>query len=158
MNYFGRIEKPINDLKYKFQIAALTLKINENKNDIKSLKDTNLLKINTNISNNTDKINDISSNLTKEVFNENYIIENQKFSFDKNNHFFNIIEINIKNDFKIGDVIKISANISYEYNNITNDYHRLEYEYNISKRLCTEYIILRDDVITRLYIFVSRLL
>ena len=40
MNYYRKIEKSVNDLKYKFQIAALNLKINENKNDIKSLKDT----------------------------------------------------------------------------------------------------------------------
>ena len=134
MNYYRKIGKSVNDLKYKFQIAALTLKINENKNDIKSLKDANLSKININkinISNNLDKINDISSNLTKEVFNENYIVENQNFSFDKNTHFFNIIEVNIKNDFKIGDIIKINANIFYEYYNIKNDHHRLEHEYNI---------------------------
>ena len=61
----------------------------------------------------------------------NYIVENQNFSFNKNTHFFNIIEVNIKNDFKIGDIIKISANIFYEYDNIKNDHHRLEHEYNI---------------------------
>ena len=73
MNYYRKIEKSVNDLKYKIQIAALALKVNENKSDIKSLKDNNLSKININkinISNNLEKINDISSNLTKEVFNE----------------------------------------------------------------------------------------
>ena len=123
MNYYRKIEKPINELKYKMQIAALILNINKNKNDIISLKD--------NISSNLEKINNISSNFKKEIFNENYIVEKQNFSFDKNTHFFNILEANIKNDFKIGDVIKINANVFYEYNNITNDFHRLEHEYNI---------------------------
>ena len=134
MNYYRKIGKSINDLKYKMQIAALTLKINEDKSDIKTLEDNNLLKINSNkinISNNLEKINDISNNLTKEIFNEKYIVESKNFSFDKNTHFFNIIEINIKNDFKIDDVIKINANSFYGYDNIKNDYHRLEHEYEI---------------------------
>ena len=88
MNYFRRIEKPINELKYKMQIAALTLNINKNKSDIESLKNNNLEKINSNISSNLEKINDISSNLIKEVLNKNYIVGNQKFNFDKNTHFF----------------------------------------------------------------------
>ena len=91
MNYFRRVEKPINELKYKMQIAALILNINENKNDIKSLRDNNLEKINNNkinISSNLEKINDISSNLIKEIFNKNYTVGNQKFKFDKNTHFF----------------------------------------------------------------------
>ena len=50
------------------------------------------------ISSNLDKINDISSNLKKEIFNENYNIENQKFNFNANTHFFNILEVNLKND------------------------------------------------------------
>ena len=109
MNYYREVEKSVNDLKYKMQIAALTLNVNKNKSDIKTLRDTNLLKINTNkinISSNLEKINGISSNLIKEVFNKSYIIEKQNFSFDKNKHFFNIIEANIKNNFKIDDVIK----------------------------------------------------
>ena len=131
MNYYRKIEKSINELKYKMQIAALTLNVNKNKSDIKTLKDNNLLKINTNkinISNNLDKINDISSNLTKQVFNKKYIVEKQNFNFNANKHFFNIIEINIKNNFKLGDVIEINANVFYEYDNIKNDYHRLEHE------------------------------
>ena len=114
MNYYRKVVKPINELKYKMQIGALTLSVNKNKSDIKSLRDNNLSKINTNkinISSNLEKINDISSNLTKEIFNENYIVEKQNFSFDKNTHFFNILEVNLKNDFKIGDIIKISTNV-----------------------------------------------
>ena len=45
MNYFRRIEKPINELKYKMQIAALTLNINKNKIDIESLKNNGLEQI-----------------------------------------------------------------------------------------------------------------
>ena len=94
MNYYRKIEKSINDLKYKMQIAALTLKINENKSDIKTLKDNNLLKINTNkinISNNLEKINDISNNLTKQVFNRKYIVEKQNFNFNAKYTFFLIL-------------------------------------------------------------------
>ena len=49
----------------------------------------------------------------------------------KTHIFFYLFEVNLKNDFKNGDIIKISANVFYEYDNITNDYHRLEHEYQI---------------------------
>ena len=38
MNYYRRIQKPIDELKYKMQIGALLLNINKNKIDIESLK------------------------------------------------------------------------------------------------------------------------
>ena len=44
MNYYRKIEKSINDLEYKTQISALTLNVNKNKTDIKTLKDNNLTK------------------------------------------------------------------------------------------------------------------
>ena len=46
-----------------------------------------------NSSSNLEKINDISSNLTKEIFNKNYIVEKQNLSFDNNTHIFNILEV-----------------------------------------------------------------
>ena len=52
MNYYRKVLKPINELKYQMQIAGLTLNINKNKNDIISLRDNILLKINNNISSN----------------------------------------------------------------------------------------------------------
>ena len=131
MNYYRKpINKIANDVKLDMQLGALTLKISEYNDKI-----DNLLKVDENIkkdvSNNATKIENISSNLIKLIFNENYIIENQNFESNKNFHFFNILEVNLKNDFKIGDIVKIAANISYKYNNIKNDYHRLEHEYNI---------------------------
>ena len=90
--YYRGLRNIINDTKYKLQLASITLKINENKNNISGLKNDisginnfsdkindnetnisdNLSKINnneTNISNNLTKINDnetnISTNLTK---------------------------------------------------------------------------------------------
>ena len=70
MNYYTKAIKPFNELKYKMQIAGLTLNINKNKSDIISLRDNNLSKISSNkinISSNLEKINDISSNLIKEI-------------------------------------------------------------------------------------------
>ena len=131
MNYYRKsMNKLVDNIKYKFQIAALTLKVDENISNIKSLKDNDNTNEN-NISYNTAKIENISSNLIKEIFNENYIIKDQKFNFNANTHFFNIFEVNLENDFKIGDIIEITANIFYKYNNINNNYHRLEHEYNM---------------------------
>ena len=44
-------------------ISALTLNINKNKNDIKSLRDDNLSKINSNISSNLSKIDTIENDI-----------------------------------------------------------------------------------------------
>ena len=87
MNYYRKpINKVANDVKLKMQLGALTLKISENNDKI-----DNLLKVDENIkkdvSNNATKVENISSNLIKEIFNENYIIENQNFESNKNFHF-----------------------------------------------------------------------
>ena len=79
--YYRGLRSSIDDVKYKLQFSSMTLKINENKNDINGIK-SNISRINnfsdkindneTNISNNLEKINDndvdideIKSNLDK---------------------------------------------------------------------------------------------
>ena len=87
--YYRGLRSSIDDVKYKLQLASMTLKINENKNNINGIKSditgiNNFSdKINDNensISNNLGKINDntnnISSNLGKINNNENYISTN----------------------------------------------------------------------------------
>ena len=62
--YYRGLRNFLNDTKYKLQLASMTLKINENKNNINGIK-SDISEIN----NFSDRINDnetdISNNLTK---------------------------------------------------------------------------------------------
>ena len=82
MNYFRRIEKPINELKYKMQLAVLNLIINKNKRDIESLD------------NNLEKINNYTQYILKsgKDFEKSYDIEKKIFRFNRNSHFYTIFE------------------------------------------------------------------
>ena len=87
--YYRGLKNIINDTKYKLQLASMTLKINENKNNISGIKN-DISEINnfsdkindneTNILDNLGKINDntndIASNLTKIGDNETNISDN----------------------------------------------------------------------------------
>ena len=110
---------------------------------------SNLGKINineTNISSNLGKINanesNISSNLGKidnikefliypEDFKKTFNIEKQIFRFNRTTHFYTIFEKEITYDFTKNSLSFIDNNIHYKYENLLNDYFRLQHEYNI---------------------------
>ena len=73
--YYRGLRSSLNDVKYKLQLASMTLKINENKNNISGIKNDI-----SGINNFSDKINDnetnISNNLTKINDNETNISDN----------------------------------------------------------------------------------
>ena len=106
--------------------------INDNTNDIVS----NLGKIN-------DNSNDIVSNLEKidnfkkyisesgNHFNQNHIIKKQIFKFNRNTHFYTIFEKEIVYDFTKNSLLFIDINIHYKYENLLNDYYRLQHQYDI---------------------------
>ena len=202
--YYRGLRNILNDTKYKLQLASMTLKINENKNNITGIKNdisgiNNLSKINdneTNISDNLSKIDkntsdissnkgligtntrdistnlgkintntsDISSNLGKintnisnisdnsnlintntssisnisefilksdKDFEKTYNIEPQTFKFDKDNHSFSILEREIEHDFIKNTLLFVKNNIHYKYDDLSEDYHRCQHEYNI---------------------------
>ena len=101
------------------QIAALTLNVNKNKNDIKSLSDNNLSKISTNILSSLEKINTIENDIlnilpTLKIFDNKYNIESQSFIFDRNTSFFNILKTKIENKFSIYGMLNIKSYIYYK--------------------------------------------
>ena len=143
----------------KNNISTNSKQINTNKNDIstnsgriitnKSAISTNLEQISTNkndISSNLKQIstnkNDISSNLSKinnikefsispEDFKKSFNIEKQIFKFNRNTHFYTIFEKEIIHDFTKNSLLFIDDNIYYKYDNLLNDYHRLQHQYDI---------------------------
>ena len=106
-------------------------KINTNEGDISS----NLGKINTNennISSNLSKIDNIKEFLiSPEDFKKTFNIEKQIFRFNRNSHFYVIFEKEITHDFTKNNLLFIHINIHYKYENLLNDYYRLQHQYDI---------------------------
>ena len=131
--YYRGLRSFLNDTKHKLQLASMTLKINENKNNISGIK-SDISGINnfsdkindneTNISDNLSKINDIVSNLTKINNNETNIstnltkINTNKSDIDEINSNLSNIDFNSGNKFSIENFF--IYNIEIEKNYILN--------------------------------------
>ena len=115
----------------KSAISINSGQINTNENNIS----TNLGKINTNENNilsNLSKINNIKEFLiSPEDFKKSFNIEKQIFRFNRNTHFYTIFEKEIIHDFTKNGLLFIDNNIHYKYENLLNDYHRLQHQYDI---------------------------
>ena len=115
----------------KSAISINSEQISTNKNNISS----NLKQISTNqnnISSNLSKINDIKEFLiSPENFKKTFNIEKQIFRFNRNSHFYVIFEKEIIYDFTKHSLLFIDSNIHYKYENLLNDYYRLQHQYDI---------------------------
>ena len=115
----------------KSAISTNLEQLSTNKNNISS----NLEKINSNennISSNLSKINNIKEFLiSPEDFKKSFNIEKQIFKFNRNTHFYTIFEKEIIHDFTKNSLLFIDNNIHYKYENLLNDYHRLQHQYDI---------------------------
>ena len=112
-------------------ISSNLSKIGDNENNISS----NFSKISTNennISSNLSKINNIKEFLiSPEDFKKTFNIEKQIFRFNRNSHFYVIFEKEIIHDFTKNSLLFIDNNIHYKYENLSNDYYRLQHQYDI---------------------------
>ena len=147
--YYRGLRNFLNATKHKLQLASMTLKINENKNSISGIKNdisginnfSDKIDTNTsNISDNSDLININKSSISNisefilksdKDFEKTYNIELQTFRFNKDNHFFTIFEKEIEHDFIKNSLLFVKNNMYYKYDNLSNDYHRCQHEYNI---------------------------
>ena len=115
----------------KSAISINSGQINTNKNNIS----TNLGKMNpneNNISSNLSKINNIKEFLiSPKDFKKTFNIEKQIFKFNRNTHFYTIFEKEIIYSFTKHSLLFIDNNIHYKYENLLNDYHRLQHQYDI---------------------------
>ena len=112
-------------------ISSNLSKIGDNENNISS----NLSKIGdneNNISSNSKKINNIKEFLiSPEDFKKTFDIEKQIFRFNRNSHFYVIFEKEITHTFTKNSLLFIDSNIHYKYENLLNDYFRLQHQYDI---------------------------
>ena len=144
--YYRGIKKYMDDTKYKSQLASMTLKINENKNNINVIKNdisgindfsdkidtnvnsitSNLTKINdneSNITSNLGKLNNIKNNMTikikKDIYEKTFIISTMSTNYNTKK----IADMNIKSNFTTNGIIKVSANYNYNYDDSNNFSH-----------------------------------
>ena len=96
---------------------------------------TNSGQISTNtgaISTNSGKINNIEEFLiSPENFKKSFNIEKQIFRFNRNSHFYVIFKKEITHDFTKNSLLFIDNNVHYKYENLLNDYYRLQHQYDI---------------------------
>ena len=112
---------------------------------------SNLGKIDTNtksISTNLEKIDNFTQYILQsgKDFEEKYIIEKQIFRFDRNKHFYTLFEKEIEFDFTKNSLLFVKNHMYYKYENLSNDYHRLQHEYNIydGDNLIHKYLFNKD--------------
>ena len=128
MNYYRKtVNKVVNDVKLKMQLAALTLKLNENNKKIDDLilVDKNIKK---DVSSNTSNIDEIKADLSNVDFNsgnkfsiENFFIYNiekeENYTLNKDNRNFSIFKYTLEDDFKKDSILEINCKLLYRYNN-----------------------------------------
>ena len=148
--YYRGLKNFLNDTKYKLQLASMTLKINENRNNISGIKNeiseindfsdkindnetnisSNLTKINDN-DNNIDEIRSNLNNIKNELtdFEINYSIKNlfiyninveKNYTLNKDNPEFNIFSYNLEDDFKSNSILEVNCKILYNYTSYNN--------------------------------------
>ena len=127
MDYYRKpINKIVNDVKFKMQLGALTLKLNENNNKIDDLigvdknikkdisSNSDLIDTNTsNISSNLSKLNNIENNLilVDDIYNETFDIPRFSEIYKDNRIFYRQLYSN----FTTNGIIKINAKYNYIY-------------------------------------------
>ena len=122
-------------------------RLNTNTADIS----TNLRQISTNtssISTNLEKIDNFTQYILQsgKDFEQKYIIEKQIFKFNKDKHFYTLFEKEIEYNFTKNSLLFFTNNMYYKYDNLSNDYFRLQHEYNIydGDNLIHKYLFNKD--------------
>ena len=121
------------------QISTNTGAISTNSGELSTntgVISTNSGQISTNtgaISTNSGKINNIKEFflISTEDFKKTFDIEKQIFRFNRTSHFYVIFEKEITHDFTKNSLLFIDNNIHYKYENLLNDYYRLQHQYDI---------------------------
>ena len=112
--YYRKIENVENSI----QISGILLKLkehddlsNSNKNKLEELENNILSK---------------SKNYEK-IFN----IDSDDFDFNRDNNYYTLLDQDIIYEFTINSLIYIKCDINYKYDDIVNNYFRLQHEYNV---------------------------
>ena len=143
--YYRKINDIGNDIENAMQISCILLKLkgyDEKLDDLskiganENIISSNLSKIGdneNNISTNLEKIDNFTQYILKSSkdFEQTHIIEKQIFKFNRNKHFYTIFEKEIGYDVTKNNLLFVKNNMYYKYDDLSNDYYRLQHEDNI---------------------------
>ena len=132
-------------------INAIKL-VNKNSQDNRADISSNLKQINTNtgnISTNLEKIDNFTQYILQsgKDFEKKYVIQKQIFRFNRDKHFYTLFEKEIEYTFTKNSLLFVKNYMYYKYENLSNDYHRLQHEYNIyddENNLIHKYLFNKD--------------
>ena len=113
--YYRKIE---NDVENSIQISGILLKLKEH-DDLSN--------------NNKNKLEEIENHIFSESKNyqKRFNIDSDDFNFNRDNNYYTLLDEVLTYEFTINSLIHISCNINYKYDDVVNNYFRLQHEYNI---------------------------
>ena len=116
--YYRKIENVENEIENSIQISGILLKLKEH-DDLSNNNKNKLIELENNILSK-------SKNYEK-IFN----IDSDDFNFNRDNNYYTLLDEDITYEFTINSLIHIKTGINYSYDDIVNNYFRLQHEYNI---------------------------
>ena len=116
--YYRKIENVENEIENSIQISGILLKLKEH-DDLSN--------------SNKNKLEELENHIFSESKNyqKRFNIDNNDFIFNRTNNYFTLMDKIINYEFTINSLIHISCNINYKYDDVVNNYFRLQHEYNI---------------------------
>ena len=116
--YYRKIENVENEIENSIQISGILLKLKEH-DDLSN--------------NNKNKLEEIENHIFSESKNyqKRFNIDEGNFIINRTNNYFTLMDEIINYEFTINSLIHISCNINYKYDDVVNNYFRLQHEYNV---------------------------
>ena len=133
--YYREINTNKDIVKFKLQLGAILLKLNEHNSNISNIKD-DITKINTDIKNINSDIENIEES-NKNIIKHNYAIENIWIhalnianNFTITSSKVTLFEYTFQGEFIVNSILEISCNILYKYDSY-NDIGLLKHVYKL---------------------------
>ena len=116
--YYRKIESVENEIENSIQISGILLKLKEY-DDLSN--------------NNKNKLEELENNILSKSKNyeKRFNIDSNDFDFNRDNNYYTLLNEVLNYEFTINSLIHIKYDINYSYDDIVNNYFRLQHEYNV---------------------------
>ena len=116
--YYRKIENVENEIENSIQISGILLKLKEH-DDLSN--------------SNKNKLEELENNILSKSKNyeKRFNIDSDDFDFNRTNNYYTLLDEDITYEFTINSLIHIKCDINYSYDDIVNNYFRLQHEYNV---------------------------
>ena len=116
--YYRKIENVENEIENSIQISGILLKLKEH-DDLSN--------------NNKNKLIELENNILSKSKNyeKRFNVDSDDFNINRDNNYYTLLDEDITYEFTINSLIHIQCDINYKYDDIVNNYFRLQHEYNV---------------------------